>query len=125
MKFEKIEYNKTDLFKKDFKQLLKRYKTLEEDLENVKRDVIELCHIKKINNESIILAQGFCSDKIKIYIIKKIACKSLKGRGVKSGIRIVYAFYCQDSKVDFIEIYFKGDKEIEDKKRIEEYLKNH
>ena len=28
------------------------------------------------------------------------------------------------SKVDFIEIYFKGEKENEDRERIKEYLKN-
>jgi len=41
-----------------------------------------------------------------------------------SGIRIIYAFYIATYKVDFIEIYFKGDKENEDYERIKEYFKN-
>jgi hypothetical protein len=119
----KIKYNEIDLFQKDIKRL-KRYRTLEEDLETAKRNAIELYHLKNINNQSIFPIQGFCSEKILICKIKKFACKSLKGRGSKSGIRVIYAFYCNDYKVEFIEIYFKGDKANEDRERIKEYLKN-
>lgn len=49
-------------------------------------------------------------------------CKALKGRGVQSGIRIIYAFSHGTKMVEFIEIYFKGDKKNEDKQRIDEYL---
>lgn len=41
-----------------------------------------------------------------------------------SGIRVIYAYHIAASKVDFIEIYFKGEKENEDRERIKEYLKN-
>lgn len=46
----------------------------------------------------------------------------LKGRGVQSGIRIVYAYHALTYTVDFIEIYFKGESENEDRERIREYL---
>jgi len=120
----KIEYNAIDLFQKDLKRLLKKYITLEEDLEIAKRDAIELYHLKCIDNQSIFPIQGFCSKEIKICKIKKFACKALKGRGSKSGIRVIYAFYCESCKVEFIEIYFKGEKENENHERIKEYLKN-
>lgn len=42
-----------------------------------------------------------------------------------SGIRVIYAFYPATLKVDFIEIYFKDEKENKDRERIKEYLKNH
>ena len=35
-----------------------------------------------------------------------------------SGIRIIYAYYEKEDVIEFIEIYFKGDKADEDKKRI-------
>jgi hypothetical protein len=35
-----------------------------------------------------------------------------------SGIRIIYAYYENEDVIEFIEIYFKGDKENEDKNRI-------
>ncbi|OIO49505.1 MAG: hypothetical protein AUJ36_02090 [Parcubacteria group bacterium CG1_02_41_26] len=120
----KIKYNAIDLFQKDLKRLLKKYRTLEDDLETAKRDAIELYHLKRIDNQSIFPIQGFCTEKIQICKIKKFACKSLKGKGSKSGIRVIYAFYCQNCKVDFIEIYFKGEKENEDRERIRGYLKN-
>ncbi len=120
----KIKYNTIDLFQKDLKRLLKKYRTLEEDLETAKRDAIELYHLKRIDNQSVFPIQGFCTEEIQICKIKKFACKALKGRGSKSGIRIIYAFHYQSCKVDFIELYFKGDKENEDYERIKEYLKN-
>ncbi|OQY68223.1 hypothetical protein B6D29_01180 [Microgenomates bacterium UTCPR1] len=119
----KIEYNAIDSFQKDLKHLLKKYQTLEKDLETAKRDAIELFHLKRVNNQSIFPIQGFCTETIQICKIKKFACKALKGRGSKSGIRVIYAFHCQSCKVEFIEIYFKGNKENEDRDRIKEYLK--
>ena len=118
----KIEYNATISFRKDLRRLLKKYKTLEEDLETVKRDAIELYHLKCKDNQSVFPIQGFYTEEIRVCKIKKFACKALKGRGSKSGMRIIYAFHCQIYKVDFIEIYFKGDKENEDRERIKEYL---
>jgi len=120
----KIEYNETVSFQKDLKRLLKKYKTLEEDLETVKRDAIELYHLECIDNQSVFPIQGFCTEEIQVCKIKKFACKTLKGRGAKSGMRVIYAFHCQIYRVDFIEIYFKGEKENEDRERIKEYLKN-
>jgi len=122
---KKINYGETPEFQKDFKKLLKKFRTLEEDLKLVKSAVVELFHVQKINNLSVFPIQGFCTETIQICKIKKFACKALKGRGSKSGIRVVYAFHCQSFKVDFIEMYFKGDKENEDRERIKLYLKNH
>jgi hypothetical protein len=121
----KIEYGETDVFQKDLKKLLKKFRTLEEDLETAKRNAIELYHLKLIDNRSVFPIPNFCNEEIQICKIKKFACKALKGCGVMSGIRVIYAFYSATLKVDFIEIYFKGEKENEDFERIKEYLKNH
>jgi len=119
----KISYGETLEFHKDFKRLLKKYRSLEGDLELVKIAAIELFHIQKINNLSIFLIEGFCTEEIQICKVRKFACRALKGRGSKSGIRIIYAFHCRSFKVDFIEMYFKGEKENEDRERIKDYLK--
>jgi mRNA-degrading endonuclease RelE of RelBE toxin-antitoxin system len=119
----KIEYCETSEFQKDFKKLSKRFKSLSGDLELVKSAAIELYHIQKINNLSVFPIQGFCNEEIQICKIKKFACKTLKGRGSKSGIRVIYSFFTTTLKVEFIEIYFKGDRENEDRERIREYLK--
>jgi len=52
---------------------------------------------------------------------RKFACRSLKGRGVQSGIRIIYAYFQEKDKIELIEIYYKGDKESEDRQRIFRY----
>ncbi len=120
----KINYGETPGFQKDFKRLFKKFKSLEDDLELVKIAAIELYHLQKINNLSVFPIQGFCTEEIQICKIKKFACKALKGRGSKSGLRVIYAFHCHDGRVVFIEIYFKGEKENEDRERIMDYLKN-
>jgi hypothetical protein len=119
----RINYNETPEFQKDFKKLIKKYRSLEEDFELTKIAAIELYHVKKINNLSIFPIPDFCTEEIQICKIKKFACKALKGNGSKSGMRIIYAFHCQSCKVDFIEMYFKGEKENEDRERIKNYLK--
>jgi hypothetical protein len=50
--------------------------------------------------------------------VKKIACDSLKGRGVNSGLRLIYAYFKEEQKITFIELYHKSDKENEDRQRI-------
>lgn len=120
----KISYDEIPEFQKDLKKLLKKYPSLTGDFKLVKSAAIELFHIHKINNLSVFPIQNFCNETIQICKIKKFACKSLKGRGAKSGIRVIYAFHHTTMKVDFIEIYFKGDKENEDRERIKAYLIN-
>ena len=123
MGMTKIDYSQTDSFKRDLKRLLKKFETLESDLEVAKRDAIELFHLSKVNNFAVFPIPGFCSEAVAVCKIKKFACKALKGRGARSGIRVIYAFHTEKMKVDFIEIYFKADQANEDKERIKAYLK--
>jgi len=118
----KIEYAETEGFKKDFKRLLKKFRTLVDDLENAKQGAIELFHLKKIDNESCFEIKGFENDGCRIYKLKKFACKSMKGKGIKSGIRVIYAFCKSKKKVCLIEIYYKGIKEDEDGERIKKFI---
>jgi len=117
-----INYVETEEFKKDLKKLLKKYRSLKEDLETAKAGSIELFHVHKVNNLSVFPIPGFCTEEILVCKIKKFACKALKGRGSKSGIRIIYAFHIAIQKVIFIEMYFKADQENEDRERIKRYL---
>lgn len=121
---ETIKYSSISEFEKELKKLNRRFPTLNDDLETVKRNAIELKHINRIDNQSIFEIPNFCNEELVICKIKKFACKYLKGRGNKSGIRIIYAFFPYENRVEFIEIYFKGDKELEDRGRIESYLKS-
>jgi hypothetical protein len=118
---KKIRYSRVNLFERDLKRL-KRFGSLNEDIKRAKVNAIETYHIAGKDNRGIFPIPGFCFDNVIICKLKKFSCKSLKGFGVQSGIRIIYAFYPADLKVEFIEIYYKGDKKIENKERIKEYF---
>ena len=101
-----LNYDYTPEFQKDFKRLLKKFRSLEEDFELAKVAAIELFHLRKLNNLSVVPIKDVCTDKVLICKVKKFACKALKGRGAKSGIRVIYAFHSESCRVDFIELYF-------------------
>lgn len=101
-------------FKKDLKTLSKRYRTLVEDLEVVKK-VLTVSPEERPPFSFRIEGLGISTCVIKV---KKIACRALKGRGVNSGLRLVYALFKSEDKIVFIELYHKVDKLIEDKDRI-------
>ena len=120
-----IIYKETNNFKKDFKRLLKKYKTLDSDFEIIKKATIEVFHDYNINNNSIFLCEGQqnkINNNIKIYKIKKIACKSLKGFGCNTGLRIIYAYHLETNIVEFLQFYHKNESENEDREMIKKYL---
>jgi hypothetical protein len=101
-------------FQKDLKSLLKKYRTLKDDLAIVKQ-VLEVFPDERPPFSFRIDNLGLETCIIKV---KKIACKALKGRGVNSGLRLIYAHFEKEQKIVFIELYHKNDKEIEDRERI-------
>ncbi len=109
-----IRFNETHKFQKDFKRLKKRYRTL---LEDFKR----LCLALRVDSIPIDKHTAVLTDQGMYQIIKiRMACKTLH----KNSLRVIYSYFEQDQRIDFIEIYFKGEKENEDRERINEYLKN-
>lgn len=108
-------------FEKDLKHLLKKFKTLEDDLKIFIEKELYLYHKLKIDNKGIFRIEGMGYEKFKIYKAKKFACRSLRGKGVHSGIRVIYSYDEESDKVELIEIYYKGDKKIEDRNRIHKH----
>ena len=82
---------------------------------------LKLFHKLKIDNKGVVQISNLGIDYPQIYKARKFACKSLKGTGSRSGIRIIYAYYEKEDVIEFIEIYYKGDKENEDRERILRY----
>ncbi|MDI6764140.1 MAG: hypothetical protein QME83_14075 [Thermodesulfobacteriota bacterium] len=114
--FSEIDY--LPEFEKDFKRLSKKFRTLEEDFKTFINTQLNLFHKKGIDNKGVVPISGIGIPNPKVYKARKFACRSLKGRGVDSGIRVIYAYREEEDKLEFIEIYFKGDKENEDRDRI-------
>lgn len=104
-------------FERDLKRLRKRFPTLEEDLGTFVAIGMRLYHEFKQDNGGILPLAGLGFEEPKVYKVKKFACRSLKGKGAASGLRIIYAYY-RDDRAVLLEIYYKGDKENEDRERI-------
>ncbi|MCX6568103.1 MAG: hypothetical protein NT147_03505 [Candidatus Aminicenantes bacterium] len=105
-------------FGRDLKGLGKRFRTLEEDLALLVRVQIIPFHKLGIDNRGVFQLTGLPFLEPKIFKVKKFACRSLKGRGASSGLRLIYAYAEEADKIELVEIYFKGDKENEDRDRI-------
>ncbi len=106
-------------FKKDLKILLKKYRSLNDDLDVVKK-VLEIMPDERPPFSIRIDNLGLETCVIKV---KKIACKSLKGRGVHSELRLIYAYFSDEQKITFIELYHKNDKKNEDRVRIKDHFR--
>ena len=102
-------------FEKEFKRMLKKYRTLDDDLEKFKKILITTP--TGIGKNFVIL---YSSQTVKI-VKARMACRALRDRS----LRIVYSYFEQEQRVEFIELYFKGEKENEDRERIKEHLSNH
>ncbi len=117
-----MEYRNSELFNKDLERLAKRFPTLLYDIETAKRSAIEVYHVLGLDNQSVFAIPGFQQPALQIFKLRKFACKSLKGRGNRSGIRIIYAYHPETNAVEFIEIYFKVNQENEDRDRLQSYI---
>jgi len=99
-------------FDKDFKKLSKRYKSLSNDLNTFKKNIpfIDVYANKNFavlhKNEQLLIIKA------------RFFCRYLKGRT----LRLIYAHYVDKELIEFIQLYFKGDSEEEDKDRIKNYL---
>lgn len=110
-------------FEKDLKKLRKKFRTIDEDLQTFIKRQLYLYHKLKIDNKGIFpIPHLKVGDKI-IFKAKKFACRSLKGTGSQSGIRVVYTYCEKEDTIKLIEIYYKGIKQTEDRKRIMTYNK--
>lgn len=109
-----MQVDKLPEYDKDLKRLLKKYRTLEVDME----DVIKILRIKPDARPPFsyrIDGLGITTCVIKV---KKIASDSFKGRGNNSGFRLVYAYFQSEKRIVLVELYHKNEKENEDRQRI-------
>ena len=118
-----INYKTTKEFDKDFKALHKRFRTLDSDLKTFLRFSIETYYEQHVPSTSFVPIENACTEQFIVNKVRKFACKSLPGKGCQSGIRITFLWDSSSTTIYFIEIYFKGDKENEDRERIKTLIK--
>ena len=120
-----IKYSSIPEFEKDFKKLEKPYRTLSDDFENMKKNLLEVHYVKgsPLPPNTIVDIEGLCGETYKSKKVRKFACKSLKNFGNRSGIRVIFVIEPDDLKITFIEIYHKSDKAVENKERLRNFIK--
>lgn len=109
-----MEFSTLTEFDKELKNLIKKYRSLEDDLGEIRT----ILKVKPNERPPFSFRIDNLGLKTCIIKVKKIACKSLKGRGVNSGLRLIYAYFQAEEKIVFVELYHKNDKENEDRQRI-------
>lgn len=115
MKFREI--SRLPEFERDLRHLRKRYPTLEEDLATFVTTALVAFHRFNLD-VGIVAISGLGRTTTLICKARKFACRSLKGKGARSGIRIIYAFNETADTIELIEIYCKSDQKNEDRARI-------
>ena len=101
-------------FAKDFKRLAKKYRSLPDDL-LIFEKIIAAVPLGTGRHFAVLHAQK------SVRIVKaRLFCRCLKG----SSLRVIYAYCESENFIEFIELYYKGNKQNEDRERIKDYLKN-
>lgn len=107
-----MNFDELPEFQKDRKRLAKKYQSLPDDLQKFQAvvSVIPLGNSKHFN---VIVKNAH------LHVVKaRLFCRYLKG----SSLRVIYAYFEQEQRIEFIEMYYKGDKENEDRHKVRAYL---
>lgn len=107
-------FNRISEFEREHKKLLKRYRSLEEDIAFLE-DVLVKFPTGKGSKFVILHNESDC-----VIIKTRLMCRTLRD----SSLRVIYAWHKSTATFTYLEIYFKGDKENENRERIKEYLKS-
>lgn len=107
-----MKFEETPEFRRDLKRLNKKYRSLSADLQTF-RGIIAANPRGNPGHFRVITSTD------RLHIIKaRMQCRYLIG----PVLRVIYAYAEAQECIEFIELYFKGDKENEDRERIQRYL---
>ena len=101
-------------FAREYVRLRKRFLSLDDDLAKLKKVLAVLPQGTGGKHWNVLHRL----EPITIFKTR-LACTYLR----KNALRVTYAHIPTENRIEFIEIYFKGDKESEDTGRIKDYLK--
>ena len=107
-----MNFDELPEFQKEYKRLARKYRSLSEDLKEF-RKVVSVIPLGNSKHFTVIEQ----NDVLRI-VKARLFCRYLKG----SSLRVIYSYSERAQRIEFIEIYYKGDKGNEDRKRIQQYL---
>ncbi len=107
-------------FNKDLKKLHKKYPSILNDFEILKQVIIDNPTGKDASKHwNEISGISDKSENVSFYKVRMV-CRSVQG----SDFRVVYMYEHGKIELLFIEMYFKGNKAKEDRKRIQEIIED-
>ncbi len=110
-----MEYAELPEFSRELKRLNKKYLTLRDDLESLKLTLSRAAPQSGGKHWNCLYRdEGVCIYKI------RLACRYLRA----TTMRVIYAHHIESTRIVFIELYYKSEKELEDGQRVKDYLKS-
>ena len=110
-----MEFKQTAKFARNFKKLMKKYKTLAQDLarwQNLISKQIGFITTNPTTHHSLLRS----SHNRQVFVFKsRFHCRYLRG----SSLRIIYFYFASKQEFLLVEIFFKGEKENEDRQEWE------
>ena len=110
-----MNFEQTDGFYKNVKGLGRKYKSLPNDIEKF-RSILSARRPVARPKHTALLKQ---TEDVSIWKMR-LFCEYLKG----NSLRVVFAYFEDMSRVVFLEMYYKGDKEREDVGKYECFLEH-
>jgi mRNA-degrading endonuclease RelE of RelBE toxin-antitoxin system len=107
-------------FSKDLKKLYKKFRSIYDDLEAFKKALAS--ELPNHLSGTVQISNLGRDVKTPIYKVRHFRCKALKGKGSRSGIRVIYAYEQDKALVTLIEVYHKSKQENENRERILKYF---
>lgn len=115
-----IQFEAVPEFLKDLEKLSRDYRSIHQDFEVLKKALTAQNPYGVPGTERISdLGAGV---RLPIYKVRHFRCASLKGRGSRSGIRVIYALNQDENKIIFIEMYSKSTQSNHNRERILKYF---
>ena len=115
-----------EAFQKELRRLGKKYRTIPEDLQIFIDVSVRAVHLlgQKPEDMGHFPIHGLGIENHGCFIAKRFTCKSMMGKGSKSGIRVVYRFKKDTLDLLLIELFNKKDKKLPDLERLKSILES-
>ncbi|RLC35565.1 hypothetical protein DRH14_00655 [Candidatus Shapirobacteria bacterium] len=114
-----MEFELEEKFKKEFKKLFKRYRSLDKDFVFFQQLIVKLLDtitVRSANHHAIL----YRDQENNLFIFKsRLQCRTLR----RNSLRLIYVYKKDEQKIRFIQIYFKGDRQNEDVARWKKFKK--
>lgn len=108
-----MDIRQDEKFQKEFKKYLKKYRSLKDDLAVLEKALLAY----PTGNGSKHWNTLKQNDQDQYIVKVRMMCRTVKG----SSFRVVYYFNGKEFQLIFLEIYFKGNKENENRTMIDQF----